>query len=385
MGTIPPDVRLALESLKRNPHTVVLVEDPTAGPDLSYVDDSQADFEQGTMDGVRVDMRPGLVRLRCFGACLGPVNKGDRYLGARVWMVTKEGDKIIVRQANETNDAWALDEEAEGMSAEEQAAADLPDIYFDKQGQYVIAYEKTGAGGPEVWVSRVTTDPETGQRLVVQEKVADGREPKVIRDLDNDMVVFYRDVTDPQNTIVKYRIQSEGWLTERTVPIALVGEKWIEDVVVCTDYRLMLLFTLKTQDYYQPYVMFTKMNAKPEMWEDIIPVVELVALNLLFTPMTYVDTEESVLPGVLVTGLTLEQLWQWDGSITDIPLNPVVLLTGLTLVAVQRLIYDYTEQPLNPNVTVRNLTLLYTPMTNYSQGETLNPGIVITNVILTHV
>lgn len=383
MGTIPPDVRLALESLKRNPHTVVLVEDPTAGPDLSYVDDSQADFEQGTMDGVRVDMRPGLVRLRCFGACLGPVNKGDRYLGARVWMVTKEGDKVIVRQANETNDAWALEEEAEGMSVEEQAAADLPDIYFDKQGQYVIAYEKTGAGGPEVWVSRVTTDPETGQRLVVQEKVADGREPKLIRDLDNDMVVFYRDVTDPQNTLIKYRIQSEGWATEREVPIGIVGEKWVEDVVVLTTYQLMLLFTIRDTEGYHPYALFTKARIQAA-FDDVLtefenPAIEITSMNWI--PNQHVEmTGTFTSPEVGILNLTLIEAW--NGTVTDTFRICDVSITRLTLI--ENLIHAQTEASFIPTCSIIGMT--WFGNTNYTYYEALfTPGVTIQNIALTSV
>lgn len=177
------------------------------------------------------------------GWCRGPVNYGEQMaLSERVWQAYQTtGGNIKLRRAAADLTRW--DWEDDLPLYEHEGLARHPDVTFDKAGQPEVTFEKTGEDGSiAVWIRRITEIG--GIRTVVIDKVVDNAgKPKLYRDPDGDILLFYvkePEIEDGDRTIA-YRVQSEGWATERAV-VGTINPKSILDVSMVRDYRLVLTY-----------------------------------------------------------------------------------------------------------------------------------------------
>lgn len=161
------------------------------------------------------------------GWCRGPSSYGNQMnLDERVWQAYQSVDgRIHLRRAKGDLSGWEWEEEIV-LPAHESAT--YPDVCFDKAGEPFVAFESEGG----VWIRRISVVE--GTRTEIIEKLVDGAYgPKCFRDPDNDLLVFY---VDAGTTEIRYRVQAEGWATERAVGMVAEGHKRIQSISLATSY-----------------------------------------------------------------------------------------------------------------------------------------------------
>jgi hypothetical protein len=240
------------------------------------------------------------------GWCRGPVNYGEQLaLSERVWQAYQTaGGNLKLRRAAEDLSHW--DWEDDLPLYEHEGLARHPDVTFDKAGQPEAAFEKTEQDGSiAVWIRRITEIE--GIRTVVIDKVVENAgKPKLYRDPDNDILLFY--VKEPEaeggDKSIAYRVQSEGWATERAVA-GTVNPKSILDVSMVRDYRLVLTYA-KDEEHVIGYVV-----------TDRYPIVAIekvgvggLANEIRFVPVVNFGSEDVVGVGAIadlldIVGLNL--------------------------------------------------------------------------------
>lgn len=175
------------------------------------------------------------------GWCLGPNQYGtaNLLLYKRVWQAYQTPDGVLhLRRSNAARTDWDFDDVPDGLEGVRIHNADLA---FDKAGQPVIAFERDDGA---IWVRRVSIVE--GKRAVLLERIApSGVRPRVVRDYDQDILVFYGDNTDPANTVIKWRVQAEGWQQEHVVPIEVQGVKYLQGVAVTRSWSYLIVFAMK--------------------------------------------------------------------------------------------------------------------------------------------
>ena len=240
------------------------------------------------------------------GWCRGPVNYGEQLaLSERVWQAYQTaGGNLKLRRAAEDLSHW--DWEDDLPLYEHEGLARHPDVTFDKAGQPEAAFEKTEQDGSiAVWIRRITEIE--GIRTVVIDKVVENAgKPKLYRDPDNDILLFY--VKEPEveggDKSIAYRVQSEGWAVERVVP-GTANPKTILDVSMVRDYRLVLTYARDKQEHVIGYVV-----------TDRYPIIAMErvgaggqANELRFVPVMNFEQEDVVGAGAIalldIVGLNL--------------------------------------------------------------------------------
>ncbi len=240
------------------------------------------------------------------GWCRGPVNYGEQTaLSERVWQAYQtSGGNLKLRRAAEDLSHW--DWEDDMPLFEHEGLARHPDVTFDKAGQPEVTFEKMEEDGSiAVWIRRITEIG--GIKTVVIDKVVDNAgKPKLYRDPDGDILLFYVKEPEMENgdRTIAYRVQSEGWATERAVA-GTVNPKSILDVSTVRDYRLVLTYA-KDDEHVIGYVVTDRYP---------IAAIEKVGVGGLaneirFVPVVNSESEDVVGVGVIadlldIVGLNL--------------------------------------------------------------------------------
>lgn len=192
------------------------------------------------LDNVSITRRPDAVSLdyhTCF--TLGPRAVGDPSNGAvdRPWRIRYDPVSLgfYATGATDAGDSWGVETL---VFTHTGAAFDEVDAAFDQQAHIVVVGQRAG----HVWV--YFYDPLGAAYTLVDFGL--GRTPRVI--LDNpidtsisDVLVFYLD--DVADTM-KYLQQRDRYLVARTCPVVGTANKYIEDVVRTTDYRVAVIYSV---------------------------------------------------------------------------------------------------------------------------------------------
>lgn len=296
------------------------------------------------------------------GWCRGPVRYGDQMaLDERIWQAYQTVDgRVHLRRANADLSMWEWEDclplyEHEGL-------AQFPDVTFDKAGQPEVAFGKKENGSVGIWVRRITIVDDL--RTVIIEKIVDNASrPKLFRDPDGDILLFYikNPATEGDQATIAYRVQSEGWATERLVA-GTQDPLGILDVAIVRDYRLVL--TYSRHDNVIGYVMTDRYpivaieriaTASKANMIKVVPVVRLgltadtISTNAMANLIEiidmnlYLDGEDKVAVGALANLLTFiitveyaltDDVVQAQSKANKILFVPVVNFSGNDMVQV---------------------------------------------------
>jgi hypothetical protein len=166
-----------------------------------------------------------------YDCCWGPAVLGDtrevdaehgipRYT-ERIWCIWKAAvGKYYLAKSNASFDDWETIEEFVYIPSGSEAI----NINFDSTGYYVVAFQLYPAGASErqLWIYQY---PYSGDAI---KKVVEGdqyEKPFVFLDHEKTLHYFYLDNSDPGNTVVKYRVDSDDFGTVYELPISVTGVK----------------------------------------------------------------------------------------------------------------------------------------------------------------
>lgn len=236
------------------------------------------------------------------GWCMGPENYGEtEALNERVWQAYQTVDGLVhIRRANEARTKWVF----EDSLPIEGYVANHVDIAFDKAGEPFVAFHNREQDGTySVWIRRISINE--GQRVVLVEKlVGNSKWPKVFRDYDNDILVFYA----KGDGTIGYKVQAEGWATERLVTGAN-DVKMVEWVAMGSDYRLMVGYWdqagARRYSLSEPYVV--EDNKTTKMVKGKIGA-KTVPTSIEWIPIKTVEVTNTVGAQTVVSEVLLESL-----------------------------------------------------------------------------
>lgn len=208
---------------------------------------TQAEFETPgvAFEGTSASKRPDALSWSYLVAhTIGPRDVSDTSegLAVRPWRIRYDpatGD-VFIRRANDAGDAW----EAETLLFTTAEPIEEIDLAFNQNGQPNACAQVAGAGGPEVWM--YWPNPAAGGALVF-EKVADGRNPRIVLDdpiafAESDVLVFY--FSDAADHLC-YRVQRELFATENLHPLTHVANYFLEDVAISQNNRLQIIGSVR--------------------------------------------------------------------------------------------------------------------------------------------
>ncbi len=232
---------------------------------------------------------------------MGPENYGEtEALNERVWQAYQTIDGLVhIRRANEARTKWVF----EDSLPIEGYVANHVDIAFDKAGEPFVAFHNIEEDGTySVWIRRISINE--GQRVVLVEKlVGNSKWPKVFRDYDNDILVFYA----KGDGTIGYKVQAEGWATERLVTGAN-DVRMVEWVAMGSDYRLMVGYWdqagARKYSLSEPYVVEDK---ETKMVRERVGA-KTSPTSIEWIPIETVETANSIGAQTVVSEVLLESL-----------------------------------------------------------------------------
>ncbi len=232
---------------------------------------------------------------------MGPENYGEtEALNERVWQAYQTIDGLVhIRRANEARTKWVF----EDSLPIEGYVANHVDIAFDKAGEPFVAFHNIEEDGTySVWIRRISINE--GQRVVLVEKlVGNSKWPKVFRDYDNDILVFYA----KGDGTIGYKVQAEGWATERLVTGAN-DVRMVEWVAMGSDYRLMVGYWdqagARKYSLSEPYVVEDK---ETKMVRERVGT-KTVLTSIEWIPIKTVEVTNTVGAQTAVSEVLLESL-----------------------------------------------------------------------------
>lgn len=271
-----------------------------------------------------------------FGWCFGPEVIGDtteinqdRYhpYSERLWVVWK----------NNSGEMWLAKSNSDFTEFEWKqqllfvpSGANNPTITFDENGNYVLAVDliPPGLEESEIWLM------EYPYRDAAVRKIGYGKRPKLFMDHTKDVLLFYHDdETLQENTQIRYKSKSEGYVVEHTLPIPIGGIKTVYTVRYYwygpeqkPDYNMAALVVYKVQrERAARYILTSPIVTYPiesclDVTENVGAFCGVLGISWYEPPSSHIDVQldENVGAYIGVMGIIWQQNLYLETNLEEI-------------------------------------------------------------------